>query len=102
MQPSRSAWPGSPAVFHGYAWQQRVLSSPQSLLLERKKLPYAGHGLVPHGIHLPDGKRFGLGRALNLHKAATGGHDKVHVNLGAGILLIIQVQERLAVDDADT
>ena len=42
-----------------------------------------------------------LGGALHLDEAAVAGADHVHVGAGAHVLLVGEVEARLAVDDAD-
>lgn len=42
-----------------------------------------------------------LGGALDLDETAVAGADDVHVGLGADVLLVAEVEERGAVDDAD-
>src|SRR2546422_7801959 len=42
-----------------------------------------------------------LGRALHLHELAAAGHDDVHVHLGTRVLGVAEVEQRLALDDAD-
>ena len=45
-------------------------------------------------------ERLALGGALHLDERAVAGHHDVHVGLGADVLLVGQVEPRLAVDDA--
>ena len=42
-----------------------------------------------------------LGGSLHFHELAGAGHDDVHVDLGGGVLGVVQVEQRLALDDAD-
>ena len=42
-----------------------------------------------------------LGGALHLHELAGAGHHHVHVDLGRGVLGVVQVEQRLTVHDAD-
>ena len=42
-----------------------------------------------------------LGRRLHLDEPAVAGHDDVHVDVGARVLRVVEVEQRLAVDDAD-
>ena len=46
-------------------------------------------------------ERRGLGRALHLDEPAVAGLDDVHVDVGARVLLVGEVEQRLAVHDAD-
>src|SRR4051812_16267782 len=46
-------------------------------------------------------ERLLLGRRLHLDEPAVARHDHVHVDLRARILRVVEVEERLAVDDAD-
>ena len=45
-------------------------------------------------------ERLALGRALDLDDAARAGHDEIGVGAGRGILEIVEVDDRLAVEDA--
>ena len=40
-------------------------------------------------------------RALHLDEPAVAGLDDVHVHVGAGVVVVGEVEQRLAVDDAD-
>src|SRR5215467_3321671 len=42
-----------------------------------------------------------LGRPLHLDELARAGHHDVHIHLGARVLDVVQVEHRLALDDAD-
>ena len=42
-----------------------------------------------------------LAGALHLHEAALAAHHDVHVDVGAHVLLVVEIEPRLAVDDAD-
>src|SRR5439155_1611297 len=42
-----------------------------------------------------------LGRALHLHELAAARHDDVHIHLGTRVLGVAEVEQRLALDDAD-
>src|SRR5947207_980226 len=46
-------------------------------------------------------ERFLLGGRLHLDEPAVTGHDDVHVDLGARILRVVEIEQRLGVDDAD-
>ena len=45
-------------------------------------------------------ERRALGGRLDLDEAAVAGHDDVRVDLGAGVLGVVEVEQRHAVDDA--
>ena len=46
-------------------------------------------------------ERRALGRRLHLHEPAVAGHHDVHVHLGGRVLGVLEVEQRLAVDDPD-
>ena len=46
-------------------------------------------------------ERHPLGRRLHLDEAPVAGHDDVHVDVGVRVLGVVEVEQRLAVDDAD-
>ena len=46
-------------------------------------------------------ERLALGGALHLDEAAVAGHDDVHVDVGLRVLLVGEIEQRHAVDDAD-
>ncbi len=46
-------------------------------------------------------ERLLLGRRLHLDEPAVPGHDDVHVRLGRGVLLVVEVEHGLAADDPD-
>ena len=45
-------------------------------------------------------ERLALGGALHLDEAAAARHDDVDVDLGGRVLLVVEVEHRLALDDA--
>jgi hypothetical protein len=70
-------------------------------LLEGEELVDALFGEVEHVVELGAGVGVVLGGGLGLDEAARGEHDDVHVDVGAGVLLVDEVEEGVAVDDAD-
>ena len=46
-------------------------------------------------------ERHALGRRLHLDEPAVAGHHDVHVDVGGRVLGVVEVEQRLAVDDAD-
>lgn len=58
-------------------------------------------GEVEHLVELATGVGVFLGCGLSLDEAAIGQHDDVHVDGGAGVLFVGEVEEDVAVDDAD-
>ena len=46
-------------------------------------------------------ERLPFGRALHLDEPAVAGLDDVHVDVGARVLVVGEIEQRLAVDDAD-
>src|SRR6266849_8618171 len=63
----------------------------------------ADAGLGDHQQRVEPGAAEGhlLGGALDLDELAGAGHDHVHVDLGARVLDVVQVEHGLTVDDAD-
>ena len=53
-------------------------------------------GEVEQLVELTGGKRLAFGGRLNFDEAATAGHDHVHIDFGAGIFLIAEVQHGVA------
>ena len=45
-------------------------------------------------------ERRAFGGALNFHQPARAGEHEIGVGLGGGIFVVIQIQHRLALDDA--
>ena len=58
-------------------------------------------GVVEHGGELGAGVGDALGSGLGFDQAAIGEHDDVHVNVGAGVFLVGEVEQDVTVDDAD-
>ena len=58
-------------------------------------------GVVEHGGKLLAGVGVVLGGGLGFDEAAVGQHDDVHIDGGAGVLFVAEVEEDVAVDDAD-
>src|SRR6478609_6093611 len=73
----------------------------ERLFLELGEVGAAGGGEVEEGVELVAVEGLGLGGALDLDEAAVAGADDVHVGLGADVLLVAEVEEGGAVDDAD-
>ncbi len=42
-----------------------------------------------------------LGGGLDFDQLAAGGHDEIHVDVGAGIFFVAEVEEDFSVDDTD-
>ena len=75
------------------------VTDDRALLLDQ--LPDAAVGQVEQRVQrfAPEGHRFG--GSLDLDEAAVAGHHDVHVDFGARVVLVFEVEQRLAVDDAD-
>src|SRR3954471_5915063 len=75
-------------------------SSCQNVFLQRHQFADALARQLEqrHQLFLGEGRAFR--GALNFHQAARAGQHKIGVRLGGGILLVIQVQQRLALNDA--
>jgi hypothetical protein len=58
-------------------------------------------GEVEHLVELAAGVGVFLGGGLGLDEAAVGEHDDVHVDGGAGVFFVGEVEQDVAVDDAD-
>ena len=58
-------------------------------------------GQVEQRVERVAAERHRFGRALHLDEAAVAGLHDVHVHVGARVLLVGEIEQRLAVDDAD-
>ena len=58
-------------------------------------------GVVEHVVELGAGVGVLFGGGLGFDEAAVGEHNDVHVDGGAGVLFVGEVEEGVAVDDAD-
>ena len=70
-------------------------------MLGNEELTDALFGVVEHLVELGAGVGVLLGSGLGLDETAVGQHDYIHVDVGAGVLLVAEVEEGVAVDDAD-
>src|SRR5712692_5337494 len=68
------------------------------LLLDLEQPVDAVLAEVDEAVHLLPRERLALGRALHLDQLTLAGHDDVEVDLGAGVLLVAEVEQQLAVD----
>ena len=59
-----------------------------------------GGAELEQAVELRAVERLALGRALHLHEAPAARHDDVEVDLGARVLVVVEVEHRLALDDA--
>jgi hypothetical protein len=73
----------------------------ESGLLGNEELADAFFGVVQHCVELRAGIGVFFGGGLGLYEAAVSEHDDVHVDGGAGVLFVAEVEEDVAVDDAD-
>src|SRR4051794_37531554 len=74
-------------------------SSDRLLLGARDPLDPAGCE-VEQRRQLVARERLALGRRLHLDQSVVAGHDDVEVDLGARVLHVVEVEQRLAADDA--
>src|SRR5262245_58494309 len=58
-------------------------------------------GEVEQRLELVAAERHAFRRALDLDELTRSGLDDVHVDLGAAVVVVGEIEERLAVDDAD-
>ena len=70
-------------------------------LLRGEEFADALFGVVEHGVELGAGVGVVFGGGLGFDEAAVGEHDDVHVDVGAGVFFVAEVEEDVAVDDAD-
>src|SRR5438270_4415814 len=73
----------------------------QRLLLCARDLGDSGGGEVEQCVETGTVEGDPLRGRLHLHESVVSGHDDVHVDLGLGVLCIVEIEHRLAVDDAD-
>jgi len=57
-------------------------------------------GVVEHLVELGAGVGVLFGGGLGFDEAPVGEHDDVHVDFGAGVFFVAEVEEDVAVDDA--
>src|SRR4051794_29207817 len=69
--------------------------------LDGGELLDARGGEIDEAVELLPAERIALGGGLDLDQAAIAAHDDIHVHLRGRILLVIEVEERFPVDDAD-
>ena len=65
------------------------------------ELPDAVIGEVEQRDQRVAAERYRFGRSLHLDEPAVAGLDDVHVHVGARVVVVGEVEQRLAVDDAD-
>ena len=70
-------------------------------LLGGEEFADAFFGVVEHFVELGAGVGVLFGGGLGFDEAAVGEHDDVHVDGGAGVFFVAEVEEGVAVDDAD-
>src|ERR1700730_9467649 len=73
----------------------------QRHVLQAGQLGAPGRAQVEQVVQQRAGERLALGGALDLHEVPGPGADHVHVGLGRRVLLVAEVEPRLAVDDPD-
>ena len=88
--------------------ESEAAAGPRSALDRREDLGLGGEQALEAGrrevhqpVHRGPVERLALGRALDLDERARVGADDVEVDVGAGVLAVVEVEQRLAVDDAD-
>ena len=92
-------------VYEGLGGASLLLSERQRaqyrlLLGDEGVDAFAGEG--EHFVELAVVEGSVLGGGLHLDHLAAGGHDEVHIDIGARVFFIAEVEEGLTVDDADT
>ena len=70
-------------------------------MLECGELGAPAHGEVEQLVQQRPAERFALGSSLYLDEGALARAHDVHVRVGADVLGVLEVEARLAVDDAD-
>ena len=70
-------------------------------MLEGEQGADSGFGEVEHGGELGTGIGVLFGGRLGFDEAAGGQHDDVHVDRGAGVFFVAEVEQRGSVDDSD-
>src|SRR5439155_18253189 len=75
-----------------------ALLEPQRLPLDPRQLDDALARQVQQGVALLAAERRPLGGALDLDEASVLRRHAVHVHVGAEVLVVVQVEARLAVD----
>src|SRR5581483_759985 len=75
--------------------------SIRRVLLDAFELLDAGGCEVEQLVQPAAFERNALGGRLHLDETALAGHDHVHVDVGARVLLVVEVEQRLAAEDAD-
>src|SRR5258708_34377836 len=72
-----------------------------SLSLRPHQLFYPTAPELQQFVHLCAREWRTFGRALDFNKAAIAGADNVHIDFGARVLVIFQIQQRRSVNDSD-
>ena len=89
------------ALFHRLPQGEAALAARgEGPALERDELADAALGQAEELIEAVASERHLLGGTLYLHEGAGPGHDHVHVDLGRGVLRVVEVEGRLALHDA--
>lgn len=70
-------------------------------MLGGEELADAGFSEVKHLVEFGAGVEVSFGGGLGFDKASGAEHDDVHVDGGAGVFFVAEVEEDVAVDDAD-
>src|SRR5580765_6993190 len=86
------------ALSHVY-WSLDQVADQSSLFLHELRDPVVRE--VEQRQQRVSTERDGLRRTLNLDEAAIAGLDDVHVDVRPAVVLVRQIEQRLAVDDAD-
>ena len=69
--------------------------------LDAEKLADAFFGVIKHLAQLSAGVGFVFGGGLGFDEAAVGQHDDVHIDSGARVFFVGEVEQDVAVDDTD-
>ena len=70
-------------------------------LLDLEELADTGFSEVEHAVEFGAGVGVFFGGGLGFDEAAGAEQDDVHVNGGAGVFFVAEVEQGVAVDDAD-
>jgi len=73
----------------------------ERLLLSGNQLAYAALGERDETGQVGARKGSAFRGGLHFHEAAGSSHDDVHVGVAAGVLRIVEIEQKLTIDDAD-
>src|SRR5688572_12866392 len=97
----RSPPSGTHVACPGWWWRSRRSLTGNRLLLKSLQLRDANAGERDHCCHLSVIEGGFLARRLYFDELTAASHHDVHVDIGSGVLFVIEVQQGLTFDDAD-